>query len=326
MGYSVWIGFLSFILFMILLDLGVFHRKSHVVRMQEAFAWTLVWILLALVFNVFIFFLYQGNWSGGTNTGTPPLAGSEAAMQFFTGYLLEKSLSIDNIFVIAMIFAFFSVPLKHQHRLLFWGILGAVVLRGLMIGLGAALIARFEWVIYLFGVLLLLSAVKMLMMKQDSVDPDKNLMVRIVRRFYPVCPDVHSGRFFLPWNGRRAVTPLLLALVLVETSDIMFAFDSIPAVFAVTRDPFLVFTSNIFAILGLRSLYFVLSGVMGKFRHLKTSLVFVLAYVGIKMLASHHYPIPNLVSLTVIAAILGVGVLASVVGGRTAESVGATGS
>jgi tellurite resistance protein TerC len=218
--------------------------------------------------------------------------------------------------VIAMIFAYFGVPLKNQHRLLFWGILGAVVLRGIMIALGAALIARFEWIIYVFGGLLLVSAAKMMITQMENIDPEKNLMVRVVRRLYPVTHEIDSGRFFVQLNGQWAATPLFLALILVETSDILFAVDSIPAVFAVTRDPFLVFTSNIFAILGLRSMYFVLAGFMHQFRYLKTSLVFVLAYVGVKMMVSHHYPIPNLVSLAFIAGILAVGVLASLVPSR----------
>ena len=314
MTYLVWTGFLLFILLMVLLDLGVFHRKAHAISIREALAWTFVWVALALCFNVFVFFLYQNSWGNWASVATHHLTGQQAATQFFTGYVLEKSLSVDNIFVIAMIFAYFGVPLSQQHRLLFWGILGALVLRGVMIGLGAALIARFEWVIYVFGAMLLLSAVKMLVMRHDNIDPEKNLMVRLVRKLYPVCQDHHGGQFFVQDAGRRAITPLFLALILVETSDILFAVDSIPAVFAVTRDPFLVFTSNIFAILGLRSMYFVLAGFMNKFRYLKMSLVFVLAYVGVKMLLSHHYPIPNLVSLAVIGGILGVGVLGSLIG------------
>ncbi len=316
MSYLIWIGFLVFVLSMVLLDLGVFHRKAHAFSIREAMAWTAFWIALSLAFNVLIYFLYEENWGGWTNFVTHHLTGREAATQFFTGYVLEKSLSVDNLFVIAMIFAFFAVPPAQQHRLLFWGIFGAVVLRGVMIALGAALIARFDWIVYIFGGLLLLSAAKMLMIRHDNIDPDKNLAVRLVRRFYPVSRHLDGGRFFVQHNGRRAATPLLLALVLIETSDVMFAVDSIPAVFAVTRDPFLVFTSNVFAILGLRSLYFVLAGFMDKFRYLKMSLVFVLAYVGVKMLLSHYYPIDNLVSLAIIAGILGVGVLGSILGAR----------
>ncbi|MHB8974141.1 MAG: TerC family protein [Pirellulaceae bacterium] len=316
MTYMVWIGFLVFILVMVLLDLGVFHRRAHVVRIREALAWTGVWVALAMAFNVLVFFLYEESLGSWVSLETHHLSGHEAAVQFFTGYVLEKSLSVDNIFVIAMIFAYFGVPLKNQHRLLFWGILGAVVLRGIMIALGAALIVRFEWIIYVFGGLLLVSAAKMMITQMESIDPEKNLMVRIVRRLYPVTHEIDSGRFFVRLNGQLAATPLFLALILIETSDVLFAVDSIPAVFAVTRDPFLVFTSNIFAILGLRSMYFVLAGFMHQFRYLKTSLVFVLAYVGVKMMVSKHYPIPNLVSLAFIAGILAVGILASLVASR----------
>ena len=316
MSLWVWIGFLVFVLVMVALDLGVFHRKARTPTIPEALAWTAVWIVLALAFNVLVFFLYEQNWGGGTTVATGHLAGREAAIQFFTGYLVEKSLSIDNIFVIAMIFAFFRVPLAEQHRVLFWGILGAVVLRGFMIAIGSVLIERFDWVVYVFGGLLILSAVKMLVVRHDNIDPGRNILVRLTRRLYPVSDHFDGGRFFTTVGGRKAATPLFLALVLVETSDVMFAADSIPAIFAVTRDPFLVFTSNVFAILGLRSLYFALAGLMEKFRYLKMSLVFVLAYVGVKMMLSHHRPIPNLVSLAIIGGILAVGVLASIVATR----------
>jgi tellurite resistance protein TerC len=263
------------------------------------------------VFNVFVYFLYAKNWFGWTHIHSHQLTGSQAAIQFFTGYVIEKSLSLDNIFVIAMIFAYFRVPLAEQHRVLFWGILGAVVLRGVMIAMGAALIERFDWIIYVFGALLILSAVKMLVIRHDNLDPGKNPLVRLTRRLYPVSHDFDGSRFFTTMGDRRAVTPLFLALVLVESSDVIFAVDSIPAIFAITRDPFLVFTSNVFAILGLRSLYFALAGMMEKFRYLKMSLVFLLAYVGVKMMLAHHYPIPNPVSLAIIGGILSVGVLAS---------------
>ena len=266
MAYAVWIGFLVFILVMVLLDLGVFHRRAHTVSIREALVWTCVWVAMALVFNVFVYFLYEKSPGGWSSLEMHQLSGRDAATQFFTGYVLEKSLSMDNIFVIAMIFAYFGVPLKNQHRLLFWGILGAVVLRGVMIALGAALIARFDWIIYVFGGLLLVSAVKMMLTDTEEFDPERNFVVRIVRRLYPVTPEIGSGRFFVRMDGQWVATPLFLALVLVETSDVLFAVDSIPAVFAVTRDPFLVFTSNIFAILGLRSMYFVLAGFMHQFR------------------------------------------------------------
>jgi tellurite resistance protein TerC len=312
MATFIWAGFLTFIVAMILLDLGVFHRKSRVISIGEAMAWTFVWVTLALAFNVLIYFLYEDNWLGWSETASHQLTGRQAALQFFTGYLVEKSLSVDNIFVIAMILAYFAVPLAEQHRVLFWGIMGALVLRGMMIALGSVLISQFDWIVYVFGVLLILSAVKMLVVRHDNVQPDKNLVVRLIRRFYPVSDRFDGSKFFTMQNGRRVMTPLMLALILVETSDVMFAIDSIPAIFAITRDPFLVFTSNVFAILGLRSLYFALAGLMARFRYLKMSLVFLLAYVGVKMILSHHHPIPNGVSLAIIGGILSVGMLASV--------------
>jgi len=316
MNLWIWIGFLAFVLVMVALDLGVFHRKARVMSIPEALTWTAAWVALSLAFNVFIYFLYENNWGGGASVATEHLTGQQAALQFFMGYLLEKSLSVDNIFVIAMIFAFFRVPLAVQHRVLFWGILGAVVLRAAMIAIGATLIERFDWIVYVFGGLLILSAVKMLVVRHDNIDPSRNIAVRLTQRIYPVSNDFDGSRFFTVVDGRSAVTPLFLSLVLVETSDVMFALDSIPAIFSVTRDPFLVFTSNVFAILGLRSLYFALAGLMAKFRYLKMSLVFVLAYVGVKMMLSHHHPIPNLVSLAIIGGILSVGLIASIVATR----------
>jgi tellurite resistance protein TerC len=313
----VWVGFLVLIALIVALDLGVFHRKAHVVSLPEAVGWTAVWVTLAMVFNVGVYYLYELN-PAGWDMDTSQLTGAEAALQFFTGYLVEKSLSVDNIFVIAMIFAHFRVPLAEQHRVLFWGILGAVVLRGVMILAGVVLIERFSWIIYVFGALLLFSAATMLMMRHDSLEPEKNWAIRLVRRFYPVTTEFHGSRFFVRNDGRRAATPLFLALVLVETSDVMFAIDSIPAIFAITRDPFIVFTSNVLAILGLRSLYFVLAGLMEKFRYLKQSLVFLLAYIGVKMMLVHHYPIPTFVSLSIIGGILAVGIMASLIGRDTA--------
>ncbi|MDH4126437.1 MAG: TerC/Alx family metal homeostasis membrane protein [Gammaproteobacteria bacterium] len=311
----VWIAFLVLITLVVALDLGVFHRKQHVVSLPEALGWSAVWVSLALAFNVGVYYLYEIN-PAGWDIDTAQLTGQQAAIQFFTGYLVEKSLSIDNIFVIAMIFAHFRVPLAEQHRVLFWGIFGAVVLRGVMIFGGIALIERFDWVIYLLGALLLFSAASMLVVRHDNLAPESNFVIRLVRRLYPVTGEFHGGRFFVTVDGVRHATPLFLALVLVETSDVTFAIDSIPAIFAITRDPFIVFTSNIFAILGLRSLYFVLAGLMDKFRYLKVSLVFLLAFIGVKMLLAHHYPIPNVVSLAVIGGILSVGILASMLAGR----------
>jgi tellurite resistance protein TerC len=306
----VWVSFLLLIAVVVSLDLGIFHKKAHVVTLPEAIGWTTVWVTLALLFNVAVYYLYEFNPSGW-DMDTEQLTGAQAALQYFTGYLVEKSLSIDNIFVIAMVFAHFQVPLAQQHRVLFWGIIGAVILRGVMIFGGALIIERFDWVIYLLGALLLYSAANMLVMRHDNSALEDNAVVRLVRRVYPVTTEFHDDRFFVQLNGVRTATPLFLALILVETSDVMFAIDSIPAIFAITRDPFIVFTSNVFAILGLRSLYFVLAGLMEKFRFLKMSLVFLLAFIGVKMILIHHYPIPNLVSLAIIGGILSVGIIAS---------------
>jgi tellurite resistance protein TerC len=241
------------------------------------------------------------------------VGGGEAALQFFTAWLVEKSLSLDNIFIIALIFANLKVPPQFQHRVLFWGILGALVLRGVMILVGAEAIRRFSWIIYVFGGLLLLTAVRMLLARHEDVDVDRSLLVRLARRFHPVVAGFRGEHFFVRENGRRAMTPLFVALLAVEGADVVFAVDSIPAAFAVTRDPFLVFTSNVFAILGLRSLFFALAAVLPRFRFLKVSLVVVLGYVGVKMLLAHVYPLPVWISLLVICAVLTVGVLASVI-------------
>ena len=306
----VWITFLLLIAAVIALDLGVFHRESRLVSLPEALGWSAAWFALALVFNVGVYYLYELN-PHGWDMDTSQLSGQEAALQFFTGYLVEKSLSVDNIFVIAMIFSYFQVPAIHQHRVLFWGILGAVFLRGVMIVGGLALLERFSWLTYVLGALLVYSAAKMLIIRHDNVDVAGNPVIGLVKRMTPVTDRFHDDHFFVRIDGVRMATPLFVALVLVEISDVMFAVDSIPAIFAITTDPFIVFTSNIFALLGLRSLYFVLAGLMDKFRHLKTSLVFLLCYIGVKLLLEHHYPIPNTVSLAVISGILAVGILAS---------------
>ena len=310
----LWIGFVGFILIMLALDLGVFNRRARKISIKEAIGWTIFWVALALIFNGLIFYMYKYQWLGIGREIGHVLSGEQAALQFFTGYIIEKSLSLDNIFVIALIFAYFKVPGKYQHRVLFWGILGAIVMRGIMIILGAALISRFSWMVYVFGGFLILTAVKMLISRHDNLEPDKNPLVKLVRRFYPVSADFEGERFFTRVNGQFAITPLFLALIIVESSDVLFAIDSIPAIFSVTRDPFLVFTSNIFAILGLRSMYFALAAMMEKFRFMKMSLVFVLAYVGVKMLLSHYYPIPAAISLAIIGTILLVGLLASAYG------------
>ena len=240
-------------------------------------------------------------------------SGSEAALRYFTGYIIEKSLSLDNIFVIALIFAYFKVPAIFQHRVLFWGILGALVLRGTMILAGITLIEKFTWMIYVFGGLLLITALRMLFSDDEQIEPEKNVLIKIARKLFPISESFEGSKFFTKINGKKAITPLFLVLLVIESTDVLFAIDSIPAIFAVTTDSYIVFTSNIFAILGLRSLYFALAAMMDRFRYLKISLVFILAFVGVKMLLSHVYPIPTIISLSVIASILIIGTLASII-------------
>jgi len=311
-------GFIALVLAFLALDLGVFHRKAHVVTMREAATWTVVWVAAAMLFNVFVYYAYQGHWLG-IGQAVPQLdgvvrdvQGAEAAKLYLTGYIVEKSLAMDNVFVIAMIFGYFAVPAIYQHRVLFWGIIGALLMRGVMIGVGAALIQQFSWIIYVFGGFLILTAFKMALVKSEGVDPMKNPLVRLVRRLYPVTPGYEGEKFFSRLNGRRAVTPLSLALIMVEFTDLIFAVDSIPAIFAVTADPFLVFTSNIFAILGLRSLYFCLASLIDRFRYLKPALIAILFFVGVKMMLVHTpYKVDTTLSLVVILAILAAGVAAS---------------
>ena len=329
----VWGGFLLFILLVLVLDLGVLNRKAHVVSVKEALAFTFGVLVLASLFDVFVYFAYQNHWLGlGQHVDRVDGVvndGRLAAVKFFTGYIIEVSLSADNVFVIAMIFEHLRVPAKFQHRVLFWGILGALVMRGTMIGLGAQLVSRYHWVLYLFGIFLVYTALKMLWSKSDEMaDPDDALVMRLVRRVFPVCQDYRESRFLVRDGGAWMLTPLAVALVLVETTDLIFAVDSIPAIFAITTDPFIVFTSNVFAILGLRSLYFALSSAIAKFRYLKVSLAAILGLVGLKMLAAEWLkdvigPSFNFYLLGIVAVILGVGVLASVIvtrrGDRQAE-------
>ncbi len=309
----LWSSFLALILGLLALDLGVFHRKHEEPTLPEALAWSGFWIALALAFNGLVYFLYEHNWVGGGLSFSPDVSGRQAALEFFTGYVLEKSLSLDNIFVIALIFSYFRIPLRYQRRVLFWGITGALVMRGLMIGAGAVLITRFSWMTYVFGGLLLLTAARMMVASPDTIDPDRSILVRWARRLYPLSDGLREERFFVREGGRRVMTPLFLVLLLVEGTDLLFAVDSIPAIFAVTSDPFLVYSSNVFAILGLRSLYFALAPLLVWFRFLKASLVLVLAFVGVKMLLAHHHPVPVTLSLPIIGGILALGVLASVV-------------
>ena len=298
-----WVLFNIFVLAMLALDLGVFHRKSHTVSMKEATAWTIVWITCAMVFNVIIYF-----WQG-----------SDPALKFFTGYVIEKSLSVDNIFVFVLIFGTFRVPAEYQHRVLFWGILGALVLRGLFIGIGTALINQFHWIIYVFGAFLIFTGIKMAFQKEEGLHPEDNPIVHFFRRFVPMTETYEGSKFFVVRNGKRLATPLLLVLAIVEGTDVIFAVDSIPAIFAITTDPFLVYTSNVFAILGLRALYFLLAGVVGKFYYLKVALSFILTYIGVKMVLVDIYHIPTGISLGVIAVTLTIAMIASLMRAKKLE-------
>lgn len=291
-----WIGFLAFILFMLILDLGVFHKKDHEIKFKEASLWTIFWIALSLSFNVLIYFT----------------SGEKPALEFLTGYFIEKSLSIDNIFVFVLIFSYFKVPLKYHHKVLFWGILGALVMRAIFIFSGVALITKFHWIIYVFGAFLVFTGIKMIIEGEKEIHPEKNPVLNLFKKFFPVHPAYDEGHFFIKKDGRRFATPLFLVLLFVETSDIIFAVDSIPAILSITQDPFIVFTSNVFAILGLRSLYFAVSGVMQYFRFLGAGLSAILIFVGVKMLIDSIYKIPTQYSFLVIVAIVTVSIVASV--------------
>ena len=306
----VWIGFFIIFLSILVLDLAVLHRESRTMEVRQALGWTVVWVAVAMSFSGLIYGLYEHNWFGwAARPGAPD--GAEATLQYITGYLLEWSLSVDNIFVIAVIFTFMKIPAQYQYRVLFWGIVGAIVLRGVMIAAGAALIHAFDWMFYVFGAILLLSAARMLK-SDDEFDPSTSVLVRIARRIYPLTDKLDGDRFFTHVNGARAATPLFVTLLLVDFADVVFAVDSIPAIFAVTQDPFIVFTSNAFAILGLRALYFAIAGLMVMFRYIKYSLIFILAFVGVKMMLHHHLKIPHALSLGIIVAFLLIGILASV--------------
>jgi tellurite resistance protein TerC len=271
-----WVGFIAVVVVLLGLDLRIFHRRAHVVRFKEALLWTIIWFSLAMLFALWL----------------RPYHNGKQSLEFLTGYLIEFSLSMDNMFVIALIFGYFHVPPENQHRVLFWGILGALVMRGVMIGAGAALIDWLDWILYVFGAFMLYTGVKMMFVK-TKVAPEKNFVIRLVRKVFPVAPQFDGEKFLTQWNGRTALTPLALALVMVEAMDLVFALDSIPAIFAVTRDPFVVFTSNVFAILGLRSLYFVLAGAISYFRYLKYGLALVLVFIGVKMLIDPHENTPR---------------------------------
>ena len=282
-----WVLFNAFVLVMLALDLGVFHRKSHEVSVKEALIWTFVWIFLALVFNAILYF-----WRG-----------QQQALEFFTGYLVEKALSVDNIFVFIMIFTYFQIPAQYQHKVLFWGILGALIMRVIFIFAGVALLEKFHFTIYIFGALLIFTGIKMFNRSNAQIHPEKNPVIKFFRKLMPVTPALHGDRFFTKIDGKRYATPLFLVLLLVETTDLIFAVDSIPAILAITQDQFIVYTSNVFAILGLRSLYFALSGIVHRFWLLSYGLAVVLVFVGVKMMLIDFYKIPIEWSLLFIAKI-----------------------
>src|SRR3954469_14693172 len=295
-----WIVFVVAVLIFLALDLGVFHRKAHVVGVREALLWTTIWFLMAMAFGMWIAPAALGDW------------GRPQTLEFITGYIIELSLSMDNVFVIALIFGYFAVPLRFQHRVLFWGILGALVMRGVMIGLGTALINRFQWMLYVLGALLVFTGIRMVFSDDQEVEPEKNMFIRLTRKLFPVSTEFDGQKFTTHYQGRTALTPLALVLVMVETTDLIFAIDSIPAIFGVTTNPFIVFTSNVFAILGLRSLYFVLAGAIGFFRYLKIGLSIVLCFIGLKMLIGKWVHIETKLSLIIVASIILTSILMSV--------------
>jgi len=295
---SWWVLFNVFVVAMLALDLGVFHRKAHAVSLKEALGWTAAWIVLALCFSVWVFFAL----------------GQQKGTEFLTGYLIEKSLSVDNVFVFAVLFTYFGVPSQYQHKVLFWGIFGALVMRAAMIAGGAALIANFNWLIYVFALLLVVTGLKMLTGGDEKIDPEKNIALRILRKLMPITKDYHGQKFFVRDAGRLAATPLFAVLLCIEVTDVVFALDSIPAIFAITTDTFIIYTSNVFAILGLRSLYFALSGILPYFHFLKYGLGVILCFVGVKMSLGHTpWKIDTMISLGVVGSILLISVLASIV-------------
>ena len=291
----LWIGFNVFVLALLAVDLGVFHRKAHAVSIKEATAWSIVWVSLAMIFNLGIYFTW----------------GEQKALEFFTGYVIEKSLSVDNLFVFVMIFQYFSTPTEYQHRVLFWGILGALILRAIFIAAGSALLNQFHWMIYVFGAFLVFTGIKMLLQGDEKLKPERNPVVRLFERWVPMTREYHGQSFMIRTNGKTRATLLLLVLIVIETTDVIFAVDSIPAIFAVTQDSFIVYTSNVFAILGLRALYFMLAGVMQMFVYLKFGLSLVLCFVGAKMLLTDIYKIPIGASLAVIGTVLLLSIIAS---------------
>ncbi|MCS7266147.1 MAG: TerC family protein [Armatimonadetes bacterium] len=300
-----WGIFLLVVLFMLGLDLGVFHRKAHVPSFKEAAIWSAVWVIVALLFNAVV-------WAW---------LGHQKALEFFTGYLVEKALSADNIFVFAVLFNYFAVPPEYRHRVLFWGVLGAIVFRLAFILAGTALLKKFHWVVYVFGIIVIASGIKLLLRKEEHIDPERNPILRLARRFLPITPNYHGQKFFVRLEGKWMATPMMLVLIVVESTDIVFAIDSIPAIFAITRDPFIVFTSNVCAILGLRALYFLLEGMIRLFRYLDEGLAIILIFIGVKMLVSEFYKIPTGFALGVVALILTVTIVLSLMAERKEKAL-----
>lgn len=323
MELIVWAIFIALILGLLALDLGVFHKNPQKITYKDAFYWTLVWVGLAIVFGGVVYYVYDTNWMGVNTRG---LSGTEATIHYYTGYLIEKSLSLDNIFVIAMVFAYFKIAPRYQHEVLFWGIIGAMVFRAIMIVVGTTVIENFHWTTYLFGALLIYSAVRMLSVDEENTDFSKNPLLRLLTKIYPIDWQYEGQKFFISINGVKTATVLFVALVVVEFTDIFFAIDSIPAIFAVTTDPFLVFTSNVFAILGLRTLYFFLANFLDRFAYIKYSLVFILAFVGVKMMLANHYKFPTYASLVIIIGMLAAGVIASMIANKSDDAAGDTAS
>lgn len=313
---TLWIIFISLMLVALALDLGVFNRTPHEIKTKEAAVWTSVWVSVALLFSGIVYLSFEHQWIQNPTNLTP----SEAVLKYITGYLIELSLSVDNIFVIALIFSSFAIPKKFQHEVLFYGVIGAIVFRALMIVFGVALINNFSWIIYVFGGFLILTALKMLFSKNEHKDPRDSAIYRWVNKIYPLTHEIEGDHFFIKKNGIKYATPLFVALIIIELTDIFFAIDSIPAILAITADPFIVFTSNILAIMGLRSMFFLVSGMLDKFRYINYSLVAILAFVGIKMILSHHVHWPEWISLLVIAVSLAAGIIASVL--KSAEKTG----
>ncbi|MBC7522864.1 MAG: TerC family protein [Flavobacterium sp.] len=305
---TAWILFIVSVLFFLAVDLGIFNKIPRVISSKEAGIWTGIWVAISIAFSGIIYVLYDNNWILNSTSIAPEVA----TIKFITGYLIELSLSVDNIFVIALIFTSFKIPLKYQHRVLFWGIIGAIIFRGLMIYFGVVLVTKFYWMNYVFGLFLVFTALKMLFQNEEvALDPQKTFVFKLINKFIPVTKTIEGEHFFVKQNLKNYVTPLFVALLVIEVMDVIFALDSVPAIFAITSDPFIVFSSNIFAILGLRSLYFFLANMLEKFSYLEYSLIAILIFVGIKMLIHHYYEISEWISLVFIATSLGVGVLVS---------------